>query len=84
MEYYKATGTSRGSFSPDYLAARVPALTITYFIPLLILSAITFIRYRKTRSIILLTFLLIVLAFIDYFATLQFGAVKAPGAVSLF
>jgi len=82
MEYYKSAGTSRGSFSPDYLAARVPALTITYAIPLFIIGLITLIRYRADRRVVLLTLLVAALAAVDYFATLQFGAVR--GAISLF
>lgn len=73
----KIIGTSKGSFSPDYLAVRPYALLAVYLLPLsaLIGGYVLLIKNKKGTGKYLIA--LILLSVLDYFCTLHFA--HTPG-----
>lgn len=70
-------GLSRGSYSPDYIAARPYALAIAYLVPLVVLLAIVWLRRRRVAPYLRWTCVLLVAAVVDFVFTLVF--VGGPG-----
>jgi hypothetical protein len=76
MEAIKWLGVSNGSFSPDYRMARPYALAIAYLLPLITIALLS-VRGRSARQMQKLALVLLAVATIDYFATLQFAAARS-------
>lgn len=72
MHMLQEFGISSGSFSPDFLRARIGALAITYLIPLLPLSLMMIVQAWKSEKCGRGRWLgiLLIVAVIDFFATL--------------
>jgi hypothetical protein len=70
-------GLSRGSFSPDYILARPYALAIAYLIPLSVLLATVRVRTQMAAPYRVWSYVLIIVAFLDYGFTLIFAG--GPG-----
>ncbi len=77
MTAIQRLGLSRGSFSPDYILARPYALAITYLLTLGILIATVWVRTRKAAPYRHWSYVLIIVAFLDYWFTLIFAG--GPG-----
>lgn len=70
MPAIRALGLSSGSFSPDYGMARPYALALAYFIPVVGLLAVAWVRRRVLQPHRLWSCLLLCVAVLDYLLTL--------------
>jgi len=77
MQAIRLLGLSSGSFSPDYILARPYGLAIAYLFPFAILMAVLWMRTRLVKPYGWLTILLLVVAVIDFVATLVFADQRA-------
>lgn len=73
MQAIRWLGLSRGSFSPDYTLARPYGLAIAYLFPLAVLATVVWMRTRMAPPYRRLTIALLVVAAIDFAATLYFA-----------
>jgi hypothetical protein len=77
MDLMTPLGLSRGSFSPDWTAARPYALAVAYLVPLTILLAVVWRRTRFAPPIRVWIWMLLLVAFADFLMTLRFA--NGPG-----
>ncbi len=81
MVAIRRLGWSRGSFSPDFIAARPYALAIAYAVPLIVVIVPIWVRTRLVHPYRGLVALLLIAAGLDFAYTIVYGS---QGSLSLY